>query len=161
MPGPKAFFVPEKEIKKIVCPFDEEIIFENDCFMTRANLLYLVVYYIRDLTLKKAADSLARLLPNLGGAKRAGPPPIRGGGPLHRPLRGPSVGRRSWNLPANLHPATRGAAPGGDKGDKGVQDHLPRGGDGSGGTAPTGAPRFDEATSIFRAGGAPAGARAG
>lgn len=49
-PGPKILFFPEKGIKKIVCPSDEEIILENDCSMTRASLLCLIIYYIKNLT---------------------------------------------------------------------------------------------------------------
>jgi len=64
-PGPKVLFVPEKEIRKIVCPFDEEIILENDCSMTRASLLCLVVYYIKNLTYPAAFAPILSILQNI------------------------------------------------------------------------------------------------
>jgi len=58
--------------------------------------------------------------PKFRGAQRASPPSVCGGGPLHSPIRGSSMGRRGGGLPAYLHPVTWGAAPSGNQAYKGI-----------------------------------------
>jgi len=102
----------------------------------------------------KAADSLARLLPNLGGPNGR----VRR---LYAEVVNSIIlyAAPVWaaEVMADMHPVMGGAAPGGHQGYKGLQDHLPRGGDGSGGTTPAGAPSLYKARSLFRVDGAPAG----
>jgi len=52
---------------------------------------------------------LGPVAPQPGGAQRASPLPLCGGGPLDRPLCGPGVGRRGRGLPADMRPTTWGS----------------------------------------------------
>jgi len=72
-----------------------------------------------------------------------GPQTVHGGGGLDGPLCGPRVGRENDRHATSPRDTVRNTAPPGEQSGSDIQNDIPRGGDGPGGTAPTGAHRDD------------------